>query len=374
MNREQISAILALISDPNQVASRNNSLLFWVNSAFFGEIHALFLELAAQKPADQHSTWLIEQTLSTIEDLLAANGQPKAIATLFSLIEQIERQRDLRRLAALLASQNPPEILFPYFASHSHKATFASLLLFLAQELVLHRLTCNDIPSVVQHVASLKQHPLAQLPLDLFLELELDLPDYLPRFSRTGHLEQPTQSDVFDYFLITPPFSNSQFDSIKAEAHHHPKLEKAFQSCFRAWSRSEIASFQLTRPLPKGRLPESFLLDLGLEALQAAKIGDYSIRRSRPELVYRMLIGASAYGAAYGGGVFMAEARLNVLNALRQLVPSANWADFEAQIVQWEYWQVSTNSDWFNQDYDLFVLLLSPDRQQLVSIAATSTD
>lgn len=53
MNSERLTTFLTLVSDPNQVANRNNSLLLWVNSGFFDEISALGLRLAAQNPTDQ---------------------------------------------------------------------------------------------------------------------------------------------------------------------------------------------------------------------------------------------------------------------------------------------------------------------------------
>lgn len=213
-------------------------------------------------------------------------------------------------------------------------------------------------------------HPLAWLPLELLhIETELPLRSYSKGAGGWGlpELKIPIASVEFDTGTVLPAFVEIQ-DEKRVE------LIGAADENWRNFSngRNEVRIFEVS---PYGSLSiEKTLPALGIEsAASGAKFEEVVTL----EAVFQHLFAISANGGAYSRGCCGAYGRLNAWKSLAGLCGTTLEMDAEeiletAMACRWGKFQ---GGEWFYDIFwDLGVVCLNPEREELVVLAATDVD
>lgn len=333
-----------------------------------GELYELALALRGGEPG-----WQRDAVLEHVERALALTPGAEFAALSVRLASQEnpgeggpaaeENPEDggarIRRVAALLASAQPPAHLLPLFEEYERAP---ELFACLTQELVLRHPYIGQEGAarrVAAHLAD-ANHPLAVLPLALLdFEDALDLPSYSVRGASHAMPFGPDERSGFP----------------RRPGHRMPAVELLAPALLAAavenWVRDsngrvEARAFRLAMP---AELDADLLEGLGLACLDGE--GELSVRTATPSEVMRVLFAAAAHGGAYGGGRGGAYGRLLAWQSMTALAGGSRIE--EAADRSWALFDASTA--WFHQvAWDVGVAALDTDRLLLHVLAATDTD
>lgn len=322
-----------------------------------GELYELALALRGGEPG-----WQRDAVLEHVERALALTPGAEFAALSVRLASQ-ENPEDggarIRRVAALLASAQPPAHLLPLFEEYERAP---ELFACLTQELVLRHPYIGQEGAarrVAAHLAD-ANHPLAVLPLALLdFEDALDLPSYSVRGASHAMPFGPVERSGF------PRRPGHRMPAVELLA--PALLAAAVENWLRdSAGRVEARAFRLAMP---AELDADLLEGLGLACLDGE--GELSVRTATPSEVMRVLFAAAAHGGAYGGGRGGAYGRLLAWQSMTALAGGSRIE--EAADRAWALFDASTA--WFHQvAWDVGVAALDTDRLLLHVLAATDTD
>jgi hypothetical protein len=384
----QIASLLQSLEGAQDVRSQYATIEAWAAQAEVALLEELAVALSADADGQYSNSWVPRAILDHLETALAlapgyaqANTLLKLSATTSAGRPSSIAPRRWLRIASMLASAQPLDVLVRLFEDLEHSEVHAERLLVLAQELVIRAIPCDQQPAIVRLLERMKaqRHPLARLPLTLLPDIEADIVDYLPRYaSQSTAWSRPEKPDA-------QPVTQGQPTAIPRTIEEVSDRSRAqrISMCIRGWEtesngRSEVRIFKVLPSLSAGNISPAFLRSLPLAALEGADEQKLIIVPTAPSHIFSTLFAAAANGGAYTSGRYGAYGRLHTWASLAAIVANDDTWQVEAvaqQMAGCAWFDIDTTTDWFYQvAWDILLVALLPDGQHVITFAATDTD
>jgi hypothetical protein len=339
----------------------------------------LLYDIAFDEAIKSNPNWIHVRTIDRIISTFTLDGNETQIR-LGLEIETKTRRYGFRVLTAMMAAYQPTEILLNVLRDIQHMLDekyleFAALLI---QEMLIRGFDVTQHSIVLSYLDKLKEarHPLAALPLKL-QSFESEIQRMLPKYrGDQGH----THGFPFGWNPGASPSSSTPIEVKEITTSFNSQLAL---SAFEDWTTrsngiAEFWAFYSETELMVEALP-SQILSLDAACLKDCVVADIVIGQTTPNVVFEMLFAAACNGGAYSGGVQGAYGRLQAWESFTSLMGSnlqtpPDQLDLLAKNCAW--FLFNANSAWFHEYHfmDVGILVLHPDKQTLVLLAASDTD
>jgi Family of unknown function (DUF6183) len=316
--------------------------------------------------------------------LLVGLARSSGLATIDLVLSQMLRPetstRQLREIAARLASVQEPEVIIAALERHEFEPGLAEFLYVLTHEAVIRRKIGPTTPVADRMAAQMSRegHPLVRLPLELF-DLESAITTYLPWYVPQGG------TVVSGYGLKNsqePRTTLATAISLKYSETTTPDVADRAVEAVRNWIEesagiTEVRLFEFEEPLPTDALSPALLRSLGLDCVVGLSENAIQFAEIAPSQGFGHLFSAATSGGAYSSGEGAAYGRLAAWESAAALVGNET-GDLTktSEVAENCVWfAFLSNVGWFyDVAWDLGLAVLRPDRRTLVILAATDTD
>lgn len=286
-------------------------------------------------------------------------------------------QESLRHVASLLASAQPPEVLFALFRIPLENPKCREVLACLIQEMIVRRIDVTGPPAAFQDGLRREGHPLGRLPLTL-LRQEETLPTFFSSYV-SGKLPLGGRAAPLD--PIEPPSDEAIPIAWSPLAMSEDDL-RMLRSAFDNWighsnGRVELAAFTADRLLEGGDIAPDILQALPLKCLEDCTPESLALYRASALNIFSELFLSAAHGAAYSPGYYSAYGRLDAWRTVRGFIGcrDASFEDLSREMDRCAWFAFSPTTPWFYRvAWDVGFLALRSDKKTLVALAATDTD
>jgi uncharacterized protein (TIGR02996 family) len=272
------------------------------------------------------------------------------------------------RHAALLASAQPPDVLFGILDRHRSDNHLFELMSCLVQEMVIRGVRFPD----VSFVDSLRpeSHPLSRLPLSL-TAVESEASRWLPHYYLGGGWRGVGGPADRGVPLPAGDAPDSPERPATVEMAHDPRIRAALGT----FEDVELHVFRAVAPVREETMSVRFLQKLGLPCLEGAPFETIRAGRGRPQDAFNLLFCIASLGGPVRS-LRGAYERLAAWVSLAGLVGSPVGSDVEAvsslaELSRWVLFDAS--SGWFQRGgWSFGILAVRPDETTLAVLAATN--
>lgn len=303
------------------------------------------------------------------------------IQTRLGLEIEIKTQRyGFRVLTAMMATYQPAEILLNVLRDIQPMLDekYLKFAVLLIQEMVIRGFDGTQDDIVANYLGKLKlaHSPLAILPLKL-QSFESEIQRLLPKYSSDRDL---SRGFPLGWNPGASPSSSAPIEVKEITASLNSQLAL---SAFEDWTTrsngiAEFRAFYSDTELMAEALP-SQILSLDVACLKDCVVADIVIGQTTPNIIFELLFAAACNGGAYSMGVQGAYGRLQAWESFTTLLGSTLQtpaAELDLLATNCTWFLFNANSAWFHEYHfmDVGILVLHPDKQTLVLLAASDTD
>jgi hypothetical protein len=316
--------------------------------------------------------------------LLVGLARSSGLATIDLLLSQMLRPetstRQLREIAARLASVQEPEVIIAALERHEFEPGLAEFLYVLTHEAVIRRKIGPMTPVADRMAAQMSRegHPLVRLPLELF-DLESAITTFLPHY---GPIGSAVTSGYNAGQGETKQANPQKIISIRCREATTPEMADRSSAAVRNWikesnGRCEVRLFEFEELLPTETIGPALLQSLGLECLAGVGVNVINVAEITARQAFAHLFSAGSAGGAYNTGEGAAYGRLAAWESAAALVGNETChLSKTSEVAENCVWfAFLSNGGWFYAvAWDLGLAVLRPDRRTLSILAAKDTD